>query len=105
MTPRKDRSLLWRALWHPPPHAALSARLGPWGAEREKKRAVGDYLAKMRIGTRPDAALFGEWGCLTWNSTIRSFRGVAFNFNTMPYAAALASMRLFAGEVMPCFSA
>ncbi len=27
------------------------------------------------------------------------------NFNTMPYAAALASMRLFAGEVMPRLSA
>jgi hypothetical protein len=25
------------------------------------------------------------------------------NFNTMPYAAALASMRLFAREVMPRF--
>ena len=27
------------------------------------------------------------------------------NFNTMPYAEALASMRLFAGEVMPRFTA
>jgi hypothetical protein len=27
------------------------------------------------------------------------------NFNAMPYADALASMRLFAGEVMPRFAA